>query len=77
MPVPQDEAELARWRSFVISRWRLDHNIWIACVQAICFGMPMRRADFLSLVRDYCDERSENRNYGRRRQGAPRSPPSP
>ncbi len=67
VPIPQDQAELARWRAFVISRWRLDHNIWIACVQAICLGMPMRRADFLSLVRDYCDQRSENKNYGRRR----------
>jgi hypothetical protein len=67
MPIPQDHAEVTRWRSFVISRWLLDHNIWIACVQATCLGMPIRRADFLSLVRDYCDQRSENKSYGRRR----------
>ncbi len=67
MPIPQDHAERARWRSFVISRWRLDHNIWIACVEATFLGMPMRRADFLSLVRDYCDQRSENKTHGRRR----------
>jgi hypothetical protein len=67
MPLPRDQAELARWRAFAISRWLLDHNIWIACVQATCLGMPMRRADFLSLVRDYCDAHSENSRHGRGR----------
>jgi hypothetical protein len=67
MSIPQDQLELARWRSFVISRWRLEHDIWFACVQAACLGMPMRRTDFLSLVRDYCDEQSENKRHGRRR----------
>jgi hypothetical protein len=67
MPMPQDHAQLCRWRAFVISRWLLDDNIWIACVQAIYLGMPIRRADFLAIVREYCDQQSENNSYGRRR----------
>jgi hypothetical protein len=53
MPLQTDPVALCRWRGFVISRWRLDHNIWMACVQAVCLGMNMRRADFLAIVRDY------------------------
>ena len=67
MPISQDHAELARWRSFVISRWRLEHNIWFACLQATCLGMPRHRTDFLRLVRDYCDQQSENKTHGRQR----------
>jgi hypothetical protein len=29
--------------------------------------MPIRRADFLAIVREYCDQQSENNSYGRRR----------
>jgi hypothetical protein len=67
MPLPQDHAQLCRWRRFVISRWLMDHNIWLACMQAVCLGMNMRRADFLALVREYCDLHSENQTCGRRR----------
>jgi hypothetical protein len=67
MPLPQDDVTLCRWRRFVISRWLMDHNIWLACVQAVCLGMNMRRADFLALVREYCDLHSENQTYGRKR----------
>lgn len=67
MPLPQDDVTLCRWRCFVVSRWLMDHNIWLACVQAVYLGMNMRRADFLSLVREYCDLHSENQTYGRKR----------
>ncbi len=66
MPIPNDASQSRRWRSFVLSRWLLDHNIWMALVQAVCLGMNMRRADFLAIVREYCDANSENNSYGRR-----------
>ena len=59
MPLPTDHATLCRWRMFVISRWRLDHNIWMACLQTVCLGMNMRRADFMNIVRVYVDHKDD------------------
>jgi len=67
MPLPQDHATLCRWRSFVIQRWVDDRNIWFALVEAFGRGLRIRRADFLAIVREYCDQQSENQSYGRRR----------
>ncbi len=67
MPLPTDHTALCRWRVFVIQRWIYERNIWFACVEAVCLGMNMRRADFLAIVRQYVDEQSENIGYGRRR----------
>ena len=55
MCLPADGDELFRWRTFILRRWIDDHNIWFAIVQAVCLGMNMRRADYLVIVRDYCD----------------------
>jgi hypothetical protein len=67
MPLPQDHDTLCRWRVFVIQRWLLDHSVAYSCVQALCLGMPMSRADFLEIVKQYCDSSSENSTYGRRK----------
>ncbi|HEY8136342.1 MAG TPA: hypothetical protein VIF61_00785 [Methylocystis sp.] len=66
MPSPSDHETLCRWRHFVISRSPLNLNIWMARVQATFLGTPIHRADFLSLARDYRDQRSENKSRGRR-----------
>jgi hypothetical protein len=67
MPLPQDYDTLCRWRCFVIKWWLMDINIWFSCVHAVMLGMNMRRADFLKIVKEYCDASSENQTYGRRR----------
>ena len=67
MALPQDYTMLCRWRVFVIQRWLYERNVGMACLEAICLGMDMRRADFLAIVRDYVDASSENQTYGRRK----------
>ena len=67
MSLPTDYATLCRWRVFAVKWWRMDINIWFACIHATMLGMPMRRADFLKIVREYCDSETENNSYGKRR----------
>ena len=67
MALPTDHTTICRWRAFVVSRWRLEHHPLHACLQAVCLGLNMRRADFFVIVREYVDEQTENRTYGKRK----------
>jgi hypothetical protein len=59
MTLPSDDAELARYIDFAISRWRLDHYFEQIQVQGLFLGIRLSRADYLKIVRDYCDERDD------------------
>ena len=53
--LPTDHDTLCRWRAFAVKWWCMDINIYFACFHAMMLGMPMRRADFLRIVRVYVD----------------------
>lgn len=59
MALPRDDHELARWVTFVVTRWRLDRKPKDSCFQAICLGMPMTRADYFKIVRSYVNRYDE------------------
>ena len=61
MCLPSDETELRRWAEFVVSRWTLEHHVYLSCVQAMCLGMPIKPRDFMKIVRAYVDARTENK----------------
>jgi hypothetical protein len=55
MALPTDHDTLCRWRCFAIKWWLMDINIQFGCFHAMMLGMPMRRSDFLRIIRVYID----------------------
>lgn len=55
MTLPTNPDTLAKWRVFAVKWWRIDINITFGCFHAMMLGMPMRRADFMIIVRCYVD----------------------
>ena len=64
MPLPTDHDTLCQWRMFAVKWWLMDINIWFACVHATMLGMPMRRADFLRIIRVYVDHKDDEKCNG-------------
>lgn len=67
MPLPtHDRAELERWVTHIVTRWKLEHDPGFTIIQGICLGIPLTREDYFRVVREYCDKATENRRLVRR-----------
>ncbi len=51
--------------AFIVSRWTADHAPAAIMAQLICLGVPLKKAEILAIIRQYCYSQSENGSYRR------------